>query len=473
MTYFIIPNKIKGGCNSQVYMIKNKDPPNDLLIAKIFNKGSEADYQHEKEILSLFSIENEKNEYIIHLLDIKINIDLISIENINYESKYLVFNYLKHGNLSKYLTDIIEPIPEIYIKVIAYKLLKGLKTIHENKICHNKLEIRNIMFDDKYNPIIIHFKDAIAKEDFSEDFIKLAKILAVLITNGKFKNSKYLPSKNYFLIKTIPQKVIEDKIFWNTFKDVISDDFINFFNMLAKPKSTFTIEDLFNNKWFEDINNDKKKYEEIQKNLENYFEERYKKMLSCQEKEKQIIDLNSIIDSDKINFFNKNLIKYDNITSERSIHDKNENLKIKEIKFELKGILFDYIKIEILRKFNDSFDTLKFFSEFMNQLSKNLEQYPESKDLEIQKNETMGFKINLGDNYEEQDKSSVNFEDDDEEGKESLIIYVELLKYVPDDEIDLEKYYLTFNLEQGDIFNYYHYLNILKKESQSIINKIL
>ena len=57
-------------------------------------------------------------------------------------SNYLVFDYLKHGNLNEYLYNMEKytPFSEKFVKIIGYKLLKGLKKIHHNQICHNKIE---------------------------------------------------------------------------------------------------------------------------------------------------------------------------------------------------------------------------------------------------------------------------------------------------------------------------------------------
>lgn len=464
MNYHIISYQKKSSQISQLSIIKNKDPPNDLLIAKIFYIGYEKYYIDEKNNLSKFSSKNQNSEYIINLIEKNLTIDLIDIENenITYQSKYLVFNYLKHGNISKYLQDIFNPIPECFVQIIAYKLLKGLKTIHEKNVCHNKLDIKNIMFDDKYNPIIIHFREAKEKTDFSEDFIRLAKTLAVIITNGQFKNSQYVQKKGYFMIKTNCQKCIEGNKFWNSCNNKISQEFIDFFKTLAMPNCVHNINELFKNKWFEKINNDSQYFEETEKNLQIFFEDRYQKLLSFIEQEKQNIDVSSIIDTDKSDIFKPNLIDFSNM---RSIGPEN-NKKIKEIKHELKGILFDYVEINLTS--NDNFDDNSFFNRFRTELVEALENHPELKKVEINDNEDLGFIMDFNNCIEGQNLGE-NF-DEGEEEKLNLSIEVEILKYIPDD--DNTKYYLVMNLLKGDILDYYHYLKIIKDEANTTIQNL-
>jgi serine/threonine protein kinase len=95
----------------------------------------------------------------------------------------------------------INHIKEIYVKLLCYKLLKGLQKCHENNICHNKIDIKNIMFDNDFNPIIIHFSEAslINNKNFNKDFIGLGIVLAKLMTSGKFISYKYDKNKKRFV----------------------------------------------------------------------------------------------------------------------------------------------------------------------------------------------------------------------------------------------------------------------------------
>ena len=48
------------------------------------------------------------------------------------------------------------------------------------------------MFDDDFNPIIIHFSEAIRNNtNYRKDFVGLAEILGQLMTSGKMINIKF------------------------------------------------------------------------------------------------------------------------------------------------------------------------------------------------------------------------------------------------------------------------------------------
>ena len=78
------------------------------------------------------------------------------------------------------------------------KLLLGLKKIHNNNISHNKIDIRNLMFDDNFNPIIIHFGNAIISDNHQNDFLGLGLILVGLISSKKIISYKFNKKQNNY-----------------------------------------------------------------------------------------------------------------------------------------------------------------------------------------------------------------------------------------------------------------------------------
>ena len=289
--------------------------------------------------------------------------------------------------------------------------------------------------------------------------------MAKLITNGKFKNCKYSETEKCFKIKSGQTKLIKDSIFWGSFEKEISKDFINFFNILLFPNSNINIDDLFKHKWLEKINNDKNYYDDVQKKTETFFQNRYNKLVLSENDEPNVIDTSSILNSEESNHFKKNLFDFSNIDFNRSHTDDNScKLEINEIKHELKGILNDYIEIQLIP--NDNFDSKNFFFEFMNELEKALNN---SDDLEIiWGKDSMEFTIIKEEKNEKQNSDEI-IEDDD---NLSLNINLELLKYTDSNE-ENDKYYLVMNLVQGDILEYYNFLKKIKKEAKQILKEYI
>ena len=195
--YEICSKPLGNGTKSQVYKIKEKIHPHSILIAKIYENRRRKYYEQEKKILLKISDTNnlEINDYLIHIKNA--NADLEPSSQFKADSALLTFDFLNHGNVLDYISlkTLGKPISEIYTKFLCYKLLLGLKKIHENNISHNRLDIKNIMFDESFNPIIIHFGDAIVSENHQNDFFGLGMILAEILSSKQIK----LKIKRYFI----------------------------------------------------------------------------------------------------------------------------------------------------------------------------------------------------------------------------------------------------------------------------------
>ena len=235
--YRIISDQIGSGIIGKVHQIQLVQQPYTILIAKIFEEKGEEQYNNEKNILSIIlNLNIYNNNYIIKLKNIYIILDFINY--FPYNSKYILFDYLQYGNLSKYLSNInqLSDIPEQFTKLICYKLLKGLQILHNNNISHNKIDINNIMFDNNFNPIIIHFSEAFINHDnnYKNDFRGIGKIIAKMMTSGKYMYLKFNKIKKYFEIIDCAKRKIRETDFWNIFKEKIGKEFTNFFDKLLK-----------------------------------------------------------------------------------------------------------------------------------------------------------------------------------------------------------------------------------------------
>lgn len=496
--YIIISNQIGSGNIGKVYLIKRIEPPHTLLVAKIFEERGNEQYKNEKEILSLFSNLNEPfSDYIIKLRDIEIALNFDNVFSFN--SRYLLFDYLEYGNLSQYLLYMKEytKFSETYVKLICYKLLKALDIIHKKNICHNKLDINNIMFDNEFNPIIIHFSEAyITNNSFRKDFQGLAKILAILMTSGGCVDCECIinpKNKKVILvfIDSFRRKII-DRDFWKKYEKEIPKEFITFFNTLMIKK--VNIDDLLKNEWLKEIKYRDEHYIEIENKLKEYCKIRYKNLLNKKENENINVDINSMIDTTNnyINLKSSNSLIENTLNSDRCSENLDEennifNLEIKNTTKEPKGILFNYIKITINNKENKNF-----IYGLIMELLKELKNLNDGNDANIRidyDNKYLSFNLTIEDNNEINGDQIENFEDyencgedcnnsdydfdDNEDYKEDLIINLQMVKYKQEDKFDynFEQYYLMINYIQGEIYDYYYYFDIIKEKVNSKLNR--
>ena len=102
----------------------------------------------------------------------------------------------------------------------------------------------------------------------------------------------------------------------------------------------------------------------------------------------------------------------------------------------------------------------------MNRKNSYLNNMIVNKEIIIVKNE-----INICDKCDKNDNLYI---DDqlifDEDENENLEIKIELVKYIEQNEVYHERYFLMFNYIQGETFDYYHYLNIIREKAKELLN---
>ena len=500
--YRIVSDQIGNGILGKVHLIQLIQKPFTLLIAKIFDEQSEEHYNKERNILTIISNSNNPNKnYIIQIKNIIINLDFM-----NYfldDSRYLLFDYLEYGNLSKYLYNgrLFTDIPEKFTKLVCYKLLKAFEVMHDNHIIHNKIDINNIMFNNDFNPIIIHFSEAVINNDYNDnnykiDFRGLGKIAAKMITSGRFMHLRFNKVKKYFEIIDNAKRAIIEKDFWNSINK-ISEVFIDFFDKLLKSRTPLNINELINHPWLKeikDIYDNNINNNSIENDFKNFFLDKYKKIKLMEQQDKQTYEIDAIIDMQNNSRNNGSLINDIMINGDRgcsAINDKSEifNLNVRKINNMPKGFLFDYIEIIINDKnnYNNNYDKLNFFYCFIYDLQlfiekmENLENKVEYSEEYLSFNATFKEKLSKGN---EEIIGADEMEDDlmlEEDEIENLEMKIELLKYKKDknekNNIDndegLVKYYLIFNYIQGEISDYYHYMAKIKEKAKEILEEKL
>ena len=324
-TYEICSKALGNGTNGQVYKIKKTQHPHSLLIAKIFENKRRKYYEKEKMMLMRISNANNNgiNDYLLHIRDVNATLD--KSEEFKKDSELLTFDFFMHGNVIDYvsLKTMGRPLCELYAKLLCYKLLLGLKKCHDNRISHNKLEVRNIMFDENFNPIIIHFGDAKISDNHKKDFIGLGKVLAGLLTSRQIISCKLDKSTNKYMLKFYPRlnspnkdNYCDEATFWKLFEETtnikLSKEFIDFFHELISPDKIVNIDELLNNKWLKDVIVDQNEIENI---LKDEFNRNYYMLKESQEliiNHNHQINLKSIINYDEMN----EAFAQNNITSE-------------------------------------------------------------------------------------------------------------------------------------------------------------
>ena len=148
--YMILKHLGEGGY-SDVYLIKDIFT-NEKYALKILKKLS-PDFMNEIELYK--KISQLKGANIIRLIAFG---EQNFILNNNVERKqYMILDYAEKGQLFDYIYKLKVPFKEKHAKVIFYKILKTVKVMHDNHICHRDLKAENIVLDGNFNPKICDF----------------------------------------------------------------------------------------------------------------------------------------------------------------------------------------------------------------------------------------------------------------------------------------------------------------------------
>ena len=491
MDYAIVYNELCRCTNCAVHIIQNMNNNQDLLVAKIFRNPNDQNYQNELNIFTALLQVNTPN--IIRLRNDNNNINIIHGPEFGPNPRFLFFDFLNHGKLAKYLYYVFSPqFTEDMVKFIAYRLLLALQTLHNNHIAHNKLEVENIMLNQLFDPIIIHFKEAVdnvnQNNEFNNDFERLAKILGKLITNGNLANFEIKYSHGAvrsYKIRALAGKPYSPNEFWTLYHhktpDGISNEFRNFFDVLIRHNNlNFNI--LLNHPWLNGINNN----QTIQDETRRQFTKIYNQMITNQNINYfQRINQSEIIDEEDQNESKVSIYDNTGMKSEttESLFDKFSKLSIREIKFKPMVISHEFLEIEILN-FNHDYS---FLNKFMFKLYTNIKQMKDLEGFTIKmdelKSSLLTFSVSI-DLIEEENKSDEDeiieencivpdcVDDESDDIDQSLIIDLELVKY-RENNPDNNKFYLLFNYRQGEICYYYLCVKKFKEKAKLALKSFL
>ena len=465
--YTIIKTVSKGGFGQIYLAVKEDDKNKNAYILKALKEDEKTINVNnikllQKEIDIIFKLnenikESERN-YIPKLFAYdKKNSD--SNELIKFRP-YYVIDFISHGNLFYYIKNKKFNLIEKHAKFLFKKIVKAIQFCHNKNICHLDIKPENIVFDKKFNPVIVDFglSDIIKNENkemiyyankgtrgykcpeiytksgykgVEADIFSLGVVLFSLITRsyGFITSEKSDPYYNHiFYMFDINNKINEEKVelYWDSIKKQITREFSKEFKELYLKMVAFipskrpSIEEILNSEWMREINN---LNEEEEKKLESEVKDYLTKIYN------EIKDLNEEI---------KIAIKIEeNGYKTRSLDDTTKyfynNLKPRKINI-------DRITINHYLILNGIFSEVDFMNLLIEKIKKTIKQ---NIVFEISK-ESLKLKIII-----EKEKN--------EEDDKDFIMDIELF------EIESGKYLLDFKRTQGNIPEYYNYFKEIKK----------
>lgn len=239
------------------------------LIVKIYEEYRHKYYENEIRILNVLDQNNhsQEHDYFVMYKNLDYYQNMFPIpKDVRIENlKYLFFDPLPKLSLAEYLQSIHKKaIKEIHAKYLCYQLLIIIQKLHKLNINHNKIDISNIMFDEKFVIKLIHFSEASLINDnekykFNKDIYGVAKVIFKILTFTEFQSIIYDDKKKTYMIETKEGSFTEsDFSDYLKLKDNInlSTEFSDFFHKCVVSKranNLISIEELIKDKWLTEI----------------------------------------------------------------------------------------------------------------------------------------------------------------------------------------------------------------------------
>ena len=296
----------------------------------------------------------------------KISLDNSKIKK-NKKFYYIVMEYLEHGELSKYITDVIKNqtigFGENFGRIIFSQLLDGLEAIHNLNIYHRDIKPENILLGEKFLLKYIDFgmgiEGSTKLQNFlgtpsyaapelhlripyfgkSEDIFSLGVTLFVLVT-GRLPFKLAIPQDNLY------QYIFRGEYveFWRKKNLNLSPSFMELFdNMIAFDYSQRpSISEIRQSAWMKEIN------WELMPLLQQEFIYREERIKINEENKRNLLANNNKCieslkqDSDR---YNNNIINI-NITQESKGENKNKKEEMIKIKTRNKNLSQQINKIK-------------------------------------------------------------------------------------------------------------------------------
>ena len=140
--------------HSYVYVIQGNISKKEFIV-KIYDNSRIIYYNNETNVLLLVNqnYANKNDDFFIIFKNKQYNPNMFKIpkEIFGINLQFLFYDYLPKLSLLDYISQVGKKINEKHAKFLSYKLLKSIKKLHDINICHNKMGISNIIFDNDFN----------------------------------------------------------------------------------------------------------------------------------------------------------------------------------------------------------------------------------------------------------------------------------------------------------------------------------
>ena len=150
---FKIIQDLGNGGHGSIYLAKDEDNK-DNLNSYVIKLAKSEDKKHIllNEIKIIRRLINDK--FVPHLY------------NFDEETPYIVMEYLRNGDLAKYINEPNINFDELLVKLIFKKILKCVQYCHDNKIYHLDIKLGNILLDKNFK---IKLADFGVSTEFNQD----------------------------------------------------------------------------------------------------------------------------------------------------------------------------------------------------------------------------------------------------------------------------------------------------------------
>ena len=294
---YSIINKLNHNQYSDTYLVRDVKDKKEY-IAKINNNLN----QNEQEVQMLIKANALNNPYIIHM-ECHGNGTIKRGGNTTNNQNYIILEYCSKKDLFDYVY-IGNMFCEKHAKYIFDKIIRGVQSLHEAKICHRNLNLQNISLSSNYTPKINNFSWATFFQDNNGQSIILNDVVGNVIemtpqmhNNQPYKGDKadifslgfilfnLVTGKNGFSRATnndpyythIFNGHIDD--YWNNLPDEIkkikySNDFKDLYIKMVdyNENNRPNIEEILKHHWFDEIRNlNKEKLAELENEVQTVF----------------------------------------------------------------------------------------------------------------------------------------------------------------------------------------------------------
>ena len=172
-TIYIIKEKKGSGGTSSVFLVQTQNS-NEKYVAKILkNEDDDQITYYNNEVHYLTILEQQHSPNIINIIGSGQGPVIRRDRNDGQPliKRYIVLEYAPKRELADYIIYTQSGLGEEYSKLIFYKIMKGIQTIHNQGICHRDIKLENILLDDNFSPKIADFGFSTMNAPDLEDYI--------------------------------------------------------------------------------------------------------------------------------------------------------------------------------------------------------------------------------------------------------------------------------------------------------------